>query len=323
MQPRDNLVIPFQIEGLGIRGRIVRLGTLATDILLRHNHPEPVSLLLAEALTLTALLGTALKFDGKFTLQTSGDGPISMIVADYETPGSMRAYAHMDRERVASLIEQGRTGPLDLMGKGYLAMTIDQGPDMDRYQGIVELKPGGLIESAHEYFASSEQIATSIRLAVGPIYQRKEDGRSEASWRTGAIMIQHVAREGGLVGFREADDQRPPTDEEENWRRAELLLATVEDHELLDPDLAPERLLYRLYHEDGVRAFPSTSLKFKCRCSHDRMESILKSFPREDIEDMVQDGVITATCEFCNQVYILAPEDILAGGRKTSGDLKE
>jgi molecular chaperone Hsp33 len=309
----DDLVQPFQIEGLGIRGRVVRLGPLVDRVLTSHAYPEPVSRLLGEALALTAMIGSALKFDGRFILQTQGDGPVSMLVADYEAPGKIRGYAMMNAERVAEAIEAGRTEPADLMGSGHLALTIDQGPDMAPYQGIVALHPDGLSHSAHEYFANSEQVATRIRLAAGPFYHREETG-PEKNWRAGAIMIQHIARDGGLTGYREGDDdERPYTDEEEAWNRASILLATVEDHELLDPEIEPTRLLFRLFHEDGVRAYDPSPVEFSCHCSRDRMSSVLRSFGGHEIDEMAQEGIITVTCEFCSEVYIFEPAELKEG----------
>lgn len=308
----DDLVQPFQIEGLGIRGRIVRLGPLVDRVLKAHAYPEPVSRLLGEALALTAMIGTALKFEGRFILQTQSKGPVGMLVADFQSPGSVRGYAQVDEERLAAALAGGLVSPADLMGDGYLALTIDQGPDMERYQGIVSLHPEGLSHSAHEYFASSEQVATRIRLAAGPYYHREERG-TEKNWRAGAIMIQHIARDGGLTGHRETEDESPYTEEEENWNRASILLDTVEDHELLDPELEPNRLLYRLFHEDGVRAYEPSSIEFSCRCSRERMTSVLRSFGSHEIDEMVQDGVITATCEFCSEVYVFEPSDLKEG----------
>lgn len=308
----DDLVQPFQIEDLGIRGRIVRLGPLVDRVLTSHAYPEPVSRLLGEALALTAMIGSALKFDGRFILQTQSNGPVNMLVADYEAPGRIRGYAMMNPERIAEAIGEGRTAPADLMGEGHLALTIDQGPHMDRYQGIVALHPDGLSHSAHEYFANSEQVATRIRLAAGPFYHREADG-PEKNWRAGAIMIQHIARDGGLTGFREGDDESPYTDEEEAWNRASILLDTVEDHELLDPALEPNRLLYRLFHEDGVRAYDPARIEFSCHCSRERMSSVLRSFGSHEIDEMAQEGVITVTCEFCSEVYIFEPAELKEG----------
>jgi molecular chaperone Hsp33 len=316
---RDDVVLPFQIEGLGIRGRVIRLGALVDQVLTRHNYPEPVSRMLGEALALTAMIGSALKFRGRFTLQTNGNGPVSMLVADYWTAdedrsfGQLRGYALMDEERLAQYLAEGRSSTPDLLGEGHLAMTIDQGADMERYQGIVALGNRGLSEAAHEYFASSEQIATRIRLAAGPLFQRDADGHGGTSWRAGAIMIQHIARDGGLTGHRDADDARPFTDEEENWNRASILLGTVEDHELLDPALAPTELLYRLFHEDGVRAFEPADVAFGCHCSCQRMTDVLRSFGAEEIDEMTRDGTIEVTCDFCSEVYLFAADKLKEG----------
>ncbi len=315
--PGDDIVQPFQIEDLGIRGRLVRLGPLVDEVLKRHDYPEPVSRLLGEALALTVMLGSALKFEGRFILQTQSKGPISMLVADYEShgdgTGKVRGYAHMDSDAVNEAIAAGNASSAGLMGEGHMALTIDQGGDMDRYQGIVALDPEGLTHSAHEYFESSEQVATRIRIAAGPLYSRDAEGRSEKHWRAGAIMIQHVAREGGLTGYREGDDDSPYTEEEESWNRASILLDTVEDHELLDPALEPQRLLFRLFHEDGVRAFQTSGVEFGCRCSRERMSSVLRSFGAEEIDSMVLDDVITTKCEFCSSVYVFTADELKEG----------
>lgn len=311
----DDIVQPFQIEGLGIRGRIVRLGPLVDRVLTAHAYPEPVSRLLGEALALTAMIGSALKFQGRFTLQTQSKGPVRMLVADYATgdPGHVRGYAQIDEDRLAETIAAGNVSTAALLGEGYLAMTIDQGADMERYQGIVALDNEGLSEAAHEYFASSEQVATRIRLAAGPLYQRDADGHGGTSWRAGAIMIQHIARDGGMTGHREAEEDAPVTGEEENWNRASILLDTVEDHELLEPALAPTRLLYRLFHEDGVRAYEPAPIEFGCHCSRDHMGSVMRSFGRAEIDDLATDGVIVATCEFCSEVYRFVADELKEG----------
>ncbi|MDF1686426.1 MAG: Hsp33 family molecular chaperone [Parvibaculaceae bacterium] len=317
----DDLVTPFQIEGIGLRGRIARFGPLIDSILSRHNYPEAVSILLGEAVVLASLFGSALKFEGRLTLQTKGDGPVNMIVADYDTSGTMRGYAMFDADKVAALIEQGKTSSADLLGKGYLAMTIDQGPDMDNYQGITELSAEGLSHSAHEYFQQSEQIATRIRLAVGPLYQRDEDGKGSTVWRAGAIMIQHIAKEGGLTGHRDQEEDESlgaekdapldtQTQEERDWEHGVILLNTAEDHELLDPDLPADRLLYRLFHEDGVRVFQPTSVAFGCRCSQEKMLAVLRRLPVEELHEIAENGTISARCEFCNEQYDFDPDNL-------------
>jgi len=305
----EDLVLPFEIRPLGVRGRLVRLGASVDDILSRHDYPPPVSALLAEAVALTAMLGAMLKFDGKFILQTKTDGPVDMIVADYVSPGKIRGYARFDAARLA--LFQNPT-EAQLMGNGYLAMTVDQGPDMDRYQGIVPLQGADLTEAAHSYFEKSEQIPTRIRLAAGPLMQR---GVKAESWRAGAIMVQHLPREGGQSPLPTHSGDAPegadaPPQENDDWVKARLLLDTVEAHELLDPQLSAERLLYRLYHEDGVTAYQPTPVARYCSCSADSITRMLARFPQEDRNDMVENGEIAVTCEFCSTTYRIPPADL-------------
>lgn len=309
VSPQDDLVLPFEVRPLGIRGRLVRLGGAIDDILNRHDYPAPVSSLLAEAVSLTAMLGAALKFDGKFILQTKTDGPVDMIVADYVSPGKIRGYARFDPERVAAVADQGQAA---LLGTGYLAMTVDQGPDMERYQGIVPLDGNDLTAVAHNYFEKSEQIPTRIRMAAGPLMQR---GSEVEQWRAGAVMVQHLPREGGsspLPSYSgdapDGGEHRP--EENDDWVKARLLLDTAEAHELLDPQLTAEQLLYRLYHEDGVIAYPPMPVERYCSCSRDGIMQMLSRFPEEDQADMVDDGAIGVTCEFCSTAYRILPSEL-------------
>ena len=305
----DNFVLPFEIKPLGVRGKLVRLGGVVDDILHRHNYPTAVSALLAEAVSLTAMLGSTLKFDGKFILQTKTAGPVDMIVADYVSPGKLRGYARYDATKLAGLDHPDQA---TLMGNGYLAMTVDQGPDMERYQGIVPLQGEDLTAAAHGYFEKSEQIPTRIRMAAGPLLQR---GNRQETWRAGAVMVQHLPRQGGsspLPG-NSGDapeamvDERP---EDDDWVKARLLLDTAEAHELLDPLLSGEQLLYRLYHEDGVTAYPATPLERYCSCSRGNITRVLQQFPPEDRADMAENGEITVTCEFCSTAYRVAPGEL-------------
>jgi molecular chaperone Hsp33 len=308
-RPTDDLVLPFEVRPLGVRGRLVRLGAAVDDILHRHDYPPPVSELLAEAVSLAAILGATLKIDGKFILQTRTDGPVDMLVADYVAPGKIRGYARFDAARVAALHGPAQA---DLLGHGYLAMTIDPGPEMERYQGIVPLHGESLTAAAHSYFEKSEQIPTRLRMAAGPLMQR--GGRAER-WRAGAIMVQHLPREGGSSPLPGHSGDAPagteaPLREHDDWVKARLLLDTVEAHELLDPQLPAEALLYRLYHEDGVIAYQALPLARYCSCSQPAITAMLARFPAADRADMVMDGKITVTCEFCSTVYEVAPGDL-------------
>ena len=302
----EDAVLPFQIESSGAMGRLVRMGPALTQILAQHDYPEPVSALLGEALTLTAILGAALKTDGKFILQTRSDGPVGFLVAQYAAPGSLRGYASFDAEAVAALGTSGQDKS-GLLGKGHLAMTIDPGPDMERYQGVVPLEGGNLSAAADVYFRQSVQLPTFIKIAVARQYEgAKADSPAGWSWRAGGLMVQKLSQEGGHAGGGNGHT------EDEDWTRAQLLAATVEDHELVDPGLAPERLLYRLFHEEQVRAFRKVPLAAFCQCSRERVGEMLANFSPAELADMAQeDGRIRVTCEFCNTHYDFAARDFI------------
>jgi molecular chaperone Hsp33 len=306
--PADNLVLPFRTVKSDVIGRVIRLGSVVDAILSRHAYPEPVSHALGEAITLTAMLGSALKDNAKLILQTKTDGALDFLVSDFEAPGKVRGYANFNKADEALARLKGRGDQGALLGSGHLAMTIDPGIGRDSYQGIVALEKEPLITAAHTYFRQSEQLPTFIRLAVA----RHFDGGARAwAWRAGGLMIQQLPREGGTKLEGEAHDASLEGEDDENWNRARHLAATVEDHELIDPTLSPERLLYRLFHEEGVRVVPAMELAETCRCSRERLEVYLKRFGAEELADMREDdGAITATCEFCSRKYRFAPGEI-------------
>lgn len=293
----DDLVQPFRIDPFALRGRLVRLGPTVDRILSQHDYPEPVAAVLGEAITLAVVLAGALKYDGIFTLQTKSDGPVRLIVADVSTDGAVRGYAQYDPERLGAGSPGAGASPSvpDLIGKGYIAFTVDQGEDTERYQGIVELIGATLAECAQHYFRQSEQIQAGIKLSVA----RAGEG---GAWRAGGLMLQRVPPEGGYTVI--ADDV------EDGWRRAMVLMSSATPAELVDPELSPRRLLYRLFHEDGVRVFETHKVEARCRCSRERIAGILRSFPQQDIEEMRQDPVTTVTCEFCNTRYEFAAHDL-------------
>jgi molecular chaperone Hsp33 len=286
----DDLVQPFQIEPFALRGRLVRLGPLIDEILTRHAYPDPVAEMLGEAIALAVALAGALKYDGVFTLQTKGDGPIRLIVADVTTDGAVRGYAQVDHARLAAMASPVSGSVPRLLGAGYLALTVDQGEHTDRYQGIVELQGPTLAHCVHHYFRQSEQVEAALKVAVA----RRPDAAGIPRWRAGAIMIQRLPRESFTL---EAET------EDEAWRRAAILMSSSTSAELVDPALAPEALLFRLFHEDGVRAHAPHRLAARCRCSTRRVETMLRALQPEDLEDMKVDGRITVTCEFCGRVY--------------------
>jgi molecular chaperone Hsp33 len=294
--PADDLILPFQAEHADVFGRLVKLGPVVDTILSRHAYPEPVSKLLGEAVALTALLGAALKSEGKLIVQATTDGPVDLLVADYQVPGRLRGYARFSADRLAGL-DPSASSLSDLLGQGHFAMTIDRGTETERYQGVVPLEGESLTEAAETYFRQSEQLPTFIRLAVAKHYRSGRSGGAALSWRAGGLLVQKLTREGGRGGGR------PSVEEEEDWVRARALAETVEDHELLDPLLAPDRLLYSLFHEEQVRAFPALRLETYCSCSRARVEELLRRFSREDLEEMVVDGEVWVTCEFCNSRY--------------------
>ncbi|WP_413991962.1 Hsp33 family molecular chaperone [Labrys okinawensis] len=307
----DDHILPFQAEGLDVRGRVVRLGPAIDTILRRHDYPAPVSRALGEATALTLMLGTTLKFDGRFILQTRTDGPVRMLVVDFQAPDRVRACATFDKDAVAEAIAAGKTSTIDLLGQGHLAMTIDQGPEMARYQGIVALEGESLEAAADQYFRQSEQIPTRVRLAVAENYVAGEG----QSWRAGGMMIQFLPSSpermrmadlppGDAPEGAEVLEQREDDVEDDSWVEAKLLMGTVEDHELTDPNVPAEELLYRLFHERGARVFESSPVVEKCRCSREAVTGMLRNFSQQDRRDMVaDDGSIVVTCEFCNTRY--------------------
>jgi molecular chaperone Hsp33 len=309
----DDYVLPFQLEASRARGRLIRLGPVVDEILNRHAYPEPVLLLLGEAVTLTAMLGAALKFDGKFILQTQSNGAVSFLVVHYSSPGHVRGYASYNcDDPSASLNGGGASKPL--LGDGHLAMTIDPGAGMERYQGIVGLAGKTLVDAAHEYFDQSEQIPTFIRIAVARQFTAGDGANpGQWTWRAGGLMVQKLGQEGGRQASDDASQPHTGSVDDDGWRRTQALAATVEDHELLDPTLSPERLLYRLFHEEEVRAFEATPLDAQCNCSRERVETMLNQFSAEELDSMAENDVITVTCEFCNTHYQFDADQYLKG----------
>src|ERR1700681_2305375 len=276
--PVDDAVLPFEVASLDLRGRLTRLGPALDDVLTRHDYPAPVGKLLGEAIVLTTLLGSSLKFEGRFILQTQTDGPVSFLIVDFQAPDRLRAYARFDAKR----LRDGQDSAA-LLGKGHLAMTIDQGPDMSRYQGLVALEGGNLEDAAYEYFLRSEQIPTRVRLAVGEEWRGGEGPKRR--WRAGGMLLQFLpkaperARQADLhPGDAPEGSVTHTVADDDAWVEGQSLIGTVQDVELIDPDLSGERLLYRLFHERGVRVFPQLTLRAQCSCSRDAVSSMLKNF---------------------------------------------
>ncbi len=291
---KRDFIQPFSIEGHGVRGRLVRLSDVADRFIRQPAYPEAVARLLAEMMAMTAALGAALKYEGVFTLQTSGDGPIKLMVVDLTSAGAMRGYAQFDKDKVAAIPLEQASLPR-LHGKGYLAFTVDQGSHTDRYQGIVELDGATLSDCVHHYFRQSEQLQAGFKVAA----TRTDDG-----WRAGAIMLQLLPQENVTEMAEEVADDA--------WRRAFILMASCTDRELLNVDLPATDILYRLFHEDGVRVPKPQGVQAKCRCSRVRVETVLQAMTPEELVDMQIDGQLQVTCEFCNARYDFPVADFLA-----------
>ncbi|CAN7152538.1 Hsp33 family molecular chaperone [Rhizobium sp. LjRoot258] len=311
----DDHVVPFQVEGLDVRGRAVQLGPMLDAILERHRYPAPVARLLAEVVVLTVLLGTSLKFDGKFTVQTKGDGPVDLLVCDFSTPENVRAYARFDQGLLDTAIAAGQIEPEQLLGKGMLAFTIDQGKFSQPYQGIVALDGATLEEIAGTYFRQSEQIPTQVRLAAAELFDRDEVGKPRHRWRAGGLVAQFLPeapermRQPDLHGG-DGDTAGGSHKEDDAWMEARSLVETIDADELTDPQVGTERLLYRLFHERGVRVYEPREVFDRCSCSREKIKGVLKGFSAEEIDASQEGGAISVTCEFCSTTYRFEVEEV-------------
>ncbi len=320
----DDVVVPFSLEELDSRGRAVRLAASLDEILTRHDYPPPVARLLGEAVVLCALIGSSLKFDGRFILQTRSEGVVNMIVVDFAAPDGLRAYARFDPQALEKAIAHKKDSPAQLLGKGHLAMTIDQGAHTERYQGIVELAGNGFEQAARHYFDQSEQIPTRVRLAVAQHAQRGSNG---LHWRAGGMMVQFLPEAGkekandlpgGSDDFPGGGNDLPGGDlsenrqaDPDNWLEAKALFDTLSDEELVDPDISAERLLFRLYNEKGVRVFEPGHIEARCSCSPGRSEAMLANFSDQERRDMAVNGEIEVVCEFCSASYHFNPHQFV------------
>jgi molecular chaperone Hsp33 len=325
--------LPYQVDKLEVRGRVVSLGPAIDAILARHDYPDPVKALLGEACVLAALLATSLKDVSRFILQTQTDGPVSMLVADIRLPGQMRATASCDTAALASLSQAGTADAAALLGKGTLAMTIEQGHGGKRYQGFVPLDHESLEAAAHTYFSRSEQIPTRIRMAVSEMFDRDEDGKARHQWRAGGIIGQFMPQAGDRIRHRDLPAGDAPEDftgadfeaDDDAWVEAAALIETVQDHELTDPDISPERLLFRLFHEPGVRVFEPVALEDHCTCSRARIEKVLDQMDAVAIADAAIGGEIEVRCEFCGLRYLFQPDALpgAAAGSEKQGQIRD
>jgi molecular chaperone Hsp33 len=309
----DDTVLPFQLDRSDIRGRVARLDGVLDKVLSQHNYPPAVEAAVAEAALLTALIGQTIDLRWKLSLQIRGDGPLRLIATDYfgptkeGAPARLRAYASYDADAL-----DANAAHFPQIGRGFFAILVDQGNDMTPYQGITPLAGGSLATCAGTYFAQSEQLPTRFSLTYG----RSQEPGTDASWRAGGIMLQHMpkasplmAKEGGTGedGLLEGTDLLDGEDDE-NWNRANLLLDTVEEMELIGPSVAPTDLLVRLFHEETPIAYDPQPVSFGCTCSEDKVRQSMSIYSAKDIAHMTTDeGTLTADCQFCGAHYVLDP----------------
>ncbi len=291
-EANDDIVLPFQLESSLLRGKLVRLGSALDEILRQHAYPDSVAELLAQTTAVAAALGSSLKYDGVFTVQAKGDGPVRMLVTDVASDGAMRACAQFDKDRLG-----GAPADAALLGNGFMGFTCASPDTADRYQGIVKLEGLSLAEAVQHYFRQSEQLPTGILTAAS----RDEENR----WRAGCLLLQRLPSAGGF-------DVESSTPEAEDWTRAMTLMGTCTPHELTDPTLPAEELLFRLFHEEGVRVYDPSPLRAQCRCSEARVRSMIGALPRAEIEAMAAKAPALVTCDFCSRTYSIGKDDLLA-----------
>lgn len=309
----DDSVLPFQLDAADIRGRIGRLDGVLDGILSQHDYPPQVEALVAEMAILTALIGQTIKVRWKLQLQVQSNGPVRMIATDYYGPedegrsARIRAYATYDADRLTD-------GPaFAQIGEGYFAVMIDQGDGMKPYQGITPLEAKSLAACAEAYFAQSEQLPTRFQLSFG-----KSSGPNEVEhWRAGGVMLQHMPKASPFAAKGEGTGEVLSAgdlvhgEQEENWNRANILLDTVEELELIGPSIPPTDLLLRLFHEEQPRVFDAQAIRFGCSCSEDRVRQSLSIYSAKDISTMTTDqGRVTADCQFCGAHYDLDPQTV-------------
>lgn len=316
----DNQIQTFTVDTLDVRGRVARFGLILDTLLKRHKYPDIVARAVGEAVVLTALLGDSLKLQegGSFQLQAQTQGVVNLIVADFFYPGKIRAYARYDADAL-SKIDQSNISIMDILGEGILALTIDPGGHLHQYQGVVTLDQTGFQGAANRYFEQSEQIPTEVRLAVAQLFEN-----GQKCYRAGGIIVQFLPSS-ATAGVNETETERKDDDffvtfdrsPEDLWDEAHILMRTIQDHELVDPDLTSEKLLYRLYHEQGVTVFPAHSIQEGCTCSRERIMNMFKNFSKQEHLDLVGNkGCIEVKCEFCSRLYEFKPDELSSSDEK-------
>lgn len=324
----DDTVLPFQLDRSDIRGRVARLDGVLDNVLRQHAYPPVIEALVAEAAVLTALIGQSIKLRWKLSLQIRGRGPVRLIATDYYgptddgEPARIRAYASYDADRL-----DPTATPFSQIGEGYFAVMLDQGPDMQPYQGLTPIAGNSLADCAQTYFAQSEQIPTRFALTYG----KSQIPGGPSRWRAGGVMLQHMPPVGGSVAAEQGSGEGgllSHTDilggnEAENWNRANILLDTVEDLELIGPTVAPTDMLVRLFHEEGPRVFDAQQVKFGCSCNEGKVRQAMSIYSAKDIATMTTEaGVVTADCQFCGAHYELDPKTLGIEAEKAKGNVE-
>ncbi|MFT6083823.1 MAG: molecular chaperone Hsp33 [Alphaproteobacteria bacterium] len=297
----DDFILPFQIDKADIVGRVIRSQKSISRILTRHNYDKPVAQLLGEALLLVTLLGSGMKLKHRIILQIKGDGALPMLVADYYADGSLRGYVECDDALYKKWTGGDSVNPFLLIGKGHLAITIDHGDNTRPYQGIVPLEGESLANAVLAYIEGSDQILSSLKLII-----QQKDYNGIKQWYGAAMLIQKLGTSGEAL---KGDDNNPEKDEK--WTHIKALFHTLSDDELLDNDLPVDRLLFRLFHEDGVRVFDEKDIKFDCKCDKERLEAVLKHSKKEDLKEMAdENGMLEVDCQFCQNKYQFFLKDL-------------
>lgn len=327
MATPDDAILPFSLARSNMRGRMVRLDRTLQTILDQHRYPDPIAALVAEAALLTALIGQTMKLRWRFSLQVRGEGAVRLIATDYFAPkkagepAGIRAYASFDRGDVAS----SRLTPFQMIGKGVMGITIDQGAGMTPYQGITPLTGNTLAEGAETYFAQSEQLATRFKMLSA---EAQEPGEAP-QWRASGIMIQQMPESGGVTpdapsgeeGLMSAADVAEMGGRAEDWSRVMMLLDTVDAHELIGPLVTPETLLYRLFHEEVPSVYEVQTVEFGCTCSAEKVENAMYQYSAKDLTHMTnEDGMLTADCQFCSAHYEFDPTTLGFEADRSSED---
>lgn len=291
---------PFLLFDGAVRGRLVRLNGVAEKILGRHDYPVPVTKVLGEAMAAATVLADGLKFEGSFTFQMQGSGPVHTVVSDITNTRALRGCAKFDAEALSKLDlsdDQDSVSLQQLVGAGHMAFTVDQGPDTERYQGIIEMEGATIGDCIHQYFRQSEQLETAVKIVAG----RSSEKVGEGAWQAAALIVQRMPGDRLDVTDEEADDA---------WRTAVILMSSLTDQELLDPELSEQRVLERLFGTVGGRILDKTDLTIGCRCSRERSAKILASFPMDEIRSMADDGKVSMTCEFCEVNFDFSEQEL-------------